>query len=78
LVPMVLTFDFQLEDSIVNPKDFLLIAEDYATLKGDQKWFKETYERFRVNYTVCASVRNTLEYLYGTDIAKFLEGKQNV
>ena len=59
----------------MNPKDFLLIAEDYAIFKGDQKWFKETYERFRVNYTVRASVRLTLEYIYGTDIAKFLEGK---
>jgi hypothetical protein len=58
----------------MNPKNFLSIAEDYATFKGDKKWFKETYERFRVNYNVRASVRNTLEYLYGTDLAKFLEG----
>jgi hypothetical protein len=59
----------------MKPKDFLSIAEDYAILNGDQKWFKETYERFRVNYNVRASVRLTLEYIYGTDIAEFLEGK---
>ena len=59
----------------MSPKEFLAIAEEYATLNGDEKWFKETYERFRVNYIVRASVRLTLEYIYGTDIAKFLEGK---
>lgn len=59
----------------MKPKDFLSIAEDYAIYKGDQKLFKETYERFRVNYNVRASVRLTLEYLYGTDIARFLEVK---
>jgi hypothetical protein len=59
----------------MSPKEFLAIAEDYAALNGDQKWFKETYERFRVNYIVRASVRLTLEYIYGTDVAKFLEGK---
>jgi hypothetical protein len=58
----------------VNPKNFLSIAEDYAIFKGDKKIFKETYQKFRADYNVRASVRLTLEYLYGADLAKFLEG----
>jgi hypothetical protein len=60
----------------MKPKEKLAIAEDYATMKGDIKWFSETFVLFRESYNVRESVKKTLRYMYGEDICEMLIGEK--
>jgi hypothetical protein len=53
--------------------NFLIRAEKYAEENGDEMWFKNIYTRFREYNGVADSVRLTLSYLYGYDVANLLE-----
>jgi hypothetical protein len=60
----------------MKPKELLAVAEDYAIMKGDTKWFSETFNTFRESYNVRESVKKTLRYMYGEDTCEMLIGEK--
>jgi hypothetical protein len=67
---------YEEKESIMKPKELLTVAEDYATMKGDTKWFSETFSTFRESYNVRKSVELTLLYMYGEDTCEMLIGEK--
>ena len=55
--------------------DFLIRAEQYAEVRGDEFWFKNLYTGFRQYNGVSDSVWKTLSYLYGNSTADLLEAQ---
>ena len=53
--------------------DFLIRAENYATERGDENWFKFYYTNYREWFNVEDSVWRTLTWLYDEDTAKLLK-----
>ena len=53
--------------------DFLIRAEQYATKRGDENWFKFYYTNYREWFNVEDSVWRTLVWLYDEDTANLLK-----
>ncbi len=53
--------------------DFLIRAEKYAEVRGDDMWFKHVYAIHREYNNVADSVWKTLAYLYNDYTADLLE-----
>jgi len=53
--------------------EFLKRAERYAEARGDEKYFKHWYTKYREYYNVSDSVWCALTWLYDEDTAKLLK-----
>jgi hypothetical protein len=56
----------------MKPKELLSIAEDYASMRGDDEWFRAVFEKYRAFENVRTSVKMTLTFMYGTDVCEML------
>ena len=58
---------------MIDKMGYLIRAERYAEVRGDENFFKQYYTRYREYYNVEDSVWCALTWLYDEEVAKLLK-----